>query len=188
MAFFHKPNNYKVFLASNSVLAFAIGLFTPFYIVFLQDFGGSIEQFGFAIGLMALASAITSYYTGKYSDRLGRKIFLLAGGFVLAVVIFAYTLISSLIELYILQVVNGVANAVYMTMETSFLGDVTKKVSRGTNVGSYHAVVGIAAAIAMMGGGFVVGQLGFQIIFYITALIILLSTFLLFYLKEPRHR
>lgn len=176
--------NYRILLLSNSVMAFAIGLFMPFWIVFLQDFGGSIESFGFAIGLMALSQSITSYFCGRYSDRVGRKIFLIIAGFAITAVIIAYTLITSMIQLYILQVVNGITQAIQMTMETTMLGDVTKKVSRGADIGKYHAVIGILAAIAMMGGGFLVGQLGIKIIFYITAVLFFISTIVLFYIKE----
>ena len=156
----------------------------PFYIIFLQGFGGSIEQFGFAIGLMILAQSITSYFAGKYSDKLGRKIFLIVGGFILTGVVLAYTLINSLLMLYILQVVNGVTTSLQMTMETVFLGDVTKKAKRGAKIGRYHAIIGIVTAIAMMAGGLVVGQLGFKAIFYIASGIIFVSTLLLLYLKE----
>jgi len=181
---FRKLGDYKVFLFSNSILAFALGLFMPFWIIFLQDFGGSIEQFGFAIGLMVFAQSITSYFAGKYSDKLGRKLFLIIGGFILTGVVFSYTLITSLIQLYILQIVNGITNSMQMTMETTFLGDITKKVSRGLDIGKYHAIVGVMAAISMMGGGFIAGQMGFKIIFYITAGIIFVSTILLFYIQE----
>jgi len=177
-------DNYKIFLLSNSTLALALGLFTPFYIVFIQEFGGGIEQFGFSIGLMVLAQSITSYFTGKYSDKFGRKIFLIIGGFALSGVTFGYSLISTLIHLYILQILNGIMNAMQMTMETSFLGDITEKLSRGTDIGKYHAIVGIMTAITMMGGGFIIGELGFKIIFYITSTIIFLSTFILFRIRE----
>jgi len=176
--------NYRIFLLSNSALALALGLFTPFYIVFIQEFGGGIEQFGFAIGLMVLAQSVTSYFTGKYSDRFGRKIFLITGGFAMSGVVLGYAFISTLIELYILQILNGVTNAMQMTMETSFLGDITEKLSRGTDIGKYHAAVGIMTALAMMAGGFVIGELGFKVIFYFTAAIIFLSTLILFRIKE----
>ena len=181
---FSRLGDYRIFLFSNSILALALGLFTPFYIIFLQNFGGSIEQFGFAIGLMILAQSITSYFAGGYSDKVGRKIFLIAGGFILTGVVLAYTLISSLLMLYILQVVNGVTTSLQMTMETVFLGDVTKKAKRGAKIGRYHAIIGIVTAIAMMAGGLVVGQLGFKAIFYIASGIIFVSTLLLLYLKE----
>ncbi len=76
-----KLGNYWIFLISNSMLSFAFGLFTPFWLIFVNDFGGSIEQFGFSIGLMVLAASITSYFVGKHSDKLGRMPFLIIAGF-----------------------------------------------------------------------------------------------------------
>lgn len=184
MGLFKKENNYKVFLFSNSILGLAFGLFSPFWMIFLKDFGGSMEQFGFAIGLMIFAQAIASYFAGKYSDKFGRKIFLIIGGFILSAVIFGYTVINSLIQLYILQIINGITSAMQMTMETSFLGDTTKKASRGINVGKYHTIVGIVTGLAMMAGGFVAGQLGFEIIFYITSILVLISTIILLFIKN----
>jgi len=184
MSFFKKERNYKIFLFSNSVLGLAFGLFSPFWAIFLRDFGGSIESYGFAIGLMALAQAVTSYFVGKYSDKIGRKPFLIIAGFFLSAAIFCYAIINSLIQLYILQIINGIASATQMTMETSFLGDVTKKASRGVNVGKYHAIVGAIAAIAVIVGGYIVGWLGFKIIFYITSILVFISTIILLRIKN----
>ncbi len=181
---FKKLGNYGLFLLSESFLSFALGLFTPFLYVFLQDFGGSLEQFGFSIGILLLAAGITSYFAGKHSDKIGRKIFLVIGGFVLSGTVFAYTLITSLVQLYALQIINGIVSSIQLTAETSFLGDITKKATRGKNVGKYHALIQVMAAIAIMAGGFIGGQLGVKIIFYIAALIMFISALVLFYIKE----
>lgn len=179
-----KLGNFKLFLLSNSLLAFAGGIFAPFWFIFLQNFGGGIEQFGFSIGLMALAQAVTSYYSGKHSDKLGRKIFFIIGGFAVALVTFAYTLINSLMQLYVLQILFGISGSVYTTMERVFLGDITKKTTRGKDIGKYNAVTGVIGAITMMFMGFVIGGSGFKIIFYLAAFLTFISTLVLFYIKE----
>lgn len=176
--------NYKLFLTSSSTLYFAIGLFYPFWIVFVQDFGGSIENFGFSVGLMVLASSITSYFSGKYSDRCGRKVFLIVSSFAMSGVVFSYTLITSLLHLYILQILYGVVVAIQTTMKTALLGDLTFKHSRGLDVGRYDALVGLAAAITMMGGGFVIKYVGIETIFQVTALLIFLSAVMVFFIDE----
>src|SRR3989344_8342036 len=72
-----KLDNYALYVSSRTLLTFTSGLLGPFWILFIKDFGGnSIEQFGFSLSLAVFASAITSYYAGKYSDKLGRKVFL----------------------------------------------------------------------------------------------------------------
>ncbi len=179
-----KLENYNIFLLSNSLLYFSWGLFQPFWIIFVQKIGGSIEQLGFAIGLTVFAQSSVSYFVGKHSDKFGRKMFLIISGFAMSGVIVAYTLITSLIQLYILQILYGIVGAMQATMETTFLSDVTRKISRGTEIGKYQALVGIMAGIAMIGGGFLVGSYGFKIMFYIVALLVFTYTLMLFYVKE----
>jgi MFS family permease len=177
--------NYKIFLAASSVLSFAVGFYSPFFIIFVQKLGGGdVRQFGFSVGLMALAFSVTSYFAGKYSDKFGRKMFLVTSGIALSGIIVLYTFIKTTVELNILQIVYGFVNALYTTMEISFLGDVTEKASRGLNVGRYRAFTGLFEALAIMGGGYLVGSFGFKSVFYIAAGLIVVATLILSRLKK----
>jgi MFS transporter, DHA1 family, multidrug resistance protein len=176
-------SNYKIFLGASTLLSLASGLFTPFWVVFVQGFG-SMASFGFALGLMGIFNAITNYYAGKYSDRFGRKGFLIVSGYGMAAVAFAFTLITSIEQLYAVQVIFGVMMAVQCVSESSFLGDITVKETRGTDLGRLEAVTGIVAALAMMGGGLIVDEYGIATIFYIVAFLRAVSTTVLFFLNE----
>ena len=55
-------------------MALAFGLFGPFYFIFINDIGGSVENFGIAVGLVVLSGALTSLIIGKSSDKLGRRL------------------------------------------------------------------------------------------------------------------
>lgn len=178
--------NYKIFLISNSILSFAFGFYSPFYIIFVRDFG-NVQQFGFSVGLMTLAFAIASYFGGKYSDKFGRKAFLITSGFIFAGVIISYTFIESINQLYILQIIYGIASALNATMEASFLGDVTKMESRGLHIGKYRAITNVIESFAIMGGGFVVGILGYKSIFYIAAVLVTLATGQLFFISKQNE-
>ena len=180
----HRILNYRLFLLSSSVVALAIGLFMPFYIVFIQNFGGSIQSFGLAIGLMAIAESVTAYFVGKHSDLLGRKTFLVIAEFSTAAIIIAYTLITTLTQLYVLQIINGVIQAMEGTMVATLLADVTVKETRGTDIGKYRATTGIIAGLAMIAGGYIVGALGINIIFYITAALMCISGLVVLQIKE----
>ena len=165
-------------------MAFAFGLFGPFYFIFINDFGGSIENFGIAVGLVVLSGALVSLLAGKYSDKFGRKPFLIFAGYASAILVFLYTIIGSMWQLYVLQIFNGLIVALFETSEASFLGDITKKESRGADIGKYDAFVGIAEAIAIFAGGFLAGKFGFEIVFYIVAIIFVITTTIMFKLKE----
>jgi MFS family permease len=176
--------NLRIFTFSNSLMALAFGLFGPFYLIFINQIGGSIENFGFAVGLVVLSGALTSFIAGRYSDRFGRKPFLIFGGYASAAVVFLYTVIGSLWQLYLLQIFSGLIAALFETSESSFLGDITEKERRGSEIGKYDALVGIAEAAAIFTGGLLVGMFGFEIVFYIVSLIFLFSATVMFRLRE----
>lgn len=179
-----RKRNFKFFTLSTSLMAFALGLFGPFYLIFINKIGGSIENFGIAVGLVVLSGALTSLIAGKYSDRFGRKPFLIFGGYASALVVFLYTVVGSLWQLYLLQIFNGLIHTIFETSEAAFLGDSTEKASRGKDIGKYNALLGVAEAIAIFVGGFLTGMFGFEIVFYIVALIFVGSTTVLFRVKE----
>jgi len=179
-----KKRNLRIFTFSNSLIALAFGLFGPFYLIFINKIGGNIENFGIAVGLVVLSGALTSLIVGKYSDKFGRKPFLIFGGYASAIVVFLYTIIGSLWQLYLLQIFSGLIAALFETSEAAFLGDMTEKEKRGADIGKYDALVGISEAIAIFAGGFLVGQFGFEIVFYIVAIIFIISTTIMFKLKE----
>src|SRR3990167_6073494 len=110
-----RKRNFKFFTFSNSLMALAFGLFGPFYLIFINDIGGSIENFGIAVGLVVLSGALVSLFTGKYSDKFGRKPFLILGGYASAILVFLYTIIGSIWQLYMLQIFNGLIVSLFET-------------------------------------------------------------------------
>jgi MFS family permease len=180
-----RRKNFKIFILSNSLLALAVGLFGPFYYIFINDFGGSIENFAIAAGLLVLSGALFSLFAGRLSDKIGRKPFLIIGGFASALVVFLYTIIDSNWQLYILQIFSGIITAGFETAEGAYLGDLTDhSKKRGEEVGKYDAIVGVFEAGAIFIGGIIAGRFGFEIIFYIVSIISLISTFVMMKLRE----
>lgn len=179
-----KKRNLRIFTFSNSLIALAFGLFGPFYLIFINDIGNTIENFGIAVGLVVLSGALTSWIVGRYSDKFGRKPFLILGGYSSALIVFLYTVVGSLGQLYLLQIFSGIVAALFETSESAFLGDITEKGKRGSEIGKYDALVGVSEAAAIFTGGFLVGQFGFEIVFYIVSLIFVISTTIMFRLKE----
>jgi len=179
-----RKKNFRIFTLSNSLMALAVGLFGPFYYIFINNFGGSIENFGIAAGLLVLSGALFSLVAGKFSDKIGRKPFLIIGGFASAIIVFSYTIIGSLWQLYLLQIFSGIITAGFETAEGAYLGDITSKEKRGEEVGKYDAMIGIFEAVAIFAGGFLAARFGFEIVFYIVAIIALISTIIMLKLKE----
>ena len=179
-----KFDNFKYLLLSSSISTFIGSLIGPFYILYVQKLGGTLENFGAAFGLMAIAQALTYYLIGKYSDRFGRKPFLVFSNILSTIAILAYLFISSVPQLFILQVIYGIVGAIWNISEMAFLGDITKRKSRGSTIGKYKTTIGFLGGLAMIIIGFAVQEFGLEIIFYISSFVIAISTIPLIFIKE----
>ncbi len=177
--------NLTIFTAATLLMEFGWGLVGPFYYLYVNELGGGdIQQFGIAFGIMYFTAALASLVVGKYSDKLGRKPFMIGTALMYAIVIYSYTLITSEIQLYMAQAVIGILGTVERTVNITFLGDVTKKSKRGFQIGVFHSLVEMFAGIAIIAGGFLIGQTGFEIIFYIVSILIVIGAVMLLGVKE----
>lgn len=174
-----------MFTALSSVWGIVYGLIGPFYTVYVSKITGGMDKLGFAFSIMIFVQAATSYIVGHYSDRLGRKPFLFITAYADAVILLLYTMVDKTYQIYILQACLGVTNAMSMTIRESLMGDLTKREKRGSAVGKLNAIVSIFAASGLAIGGYIAKFYGLKSIFYLGAVVITLSTALLFFIHEP---
>ena len=177
-------HNYRLYLAASVITSFAGGIFGPFYILFVRQKGGGIENFGVAMGLLLLFQSLMSYFAGRYSDKFGRKPLFLLEGYLSGFVVLFYLFVGQIWQLYALQIINGLLAGIHGTAEVSFLGDITKFGSRGERVGKFHATTGVVAALAMMASGYLVATMGLRVIFILMAIASFISTTVLLFVKE----
>lgn len=178
--------NYNLYLAAKATLSLSAGIFGPFYILFVQQKGGGLENFGIAMGILAFTQALTSYFVGGLSDIHGRKPILITAGFLSALTTIAYLLINQQWQLFGLQALSGVLGGIEGTVGFSFLGDLTKKETRGADIGRFDATVGIVGAFAMILGGYIAKALGIESVFILMALGEILYASLLIFTREQQ--
>ena len=162
------------------------GLIGPFYVIQIEKLSGGMEKLGIAFAIMVFLDSLTCYLAGRFSDKLGRKPFLFLAAYLEAFLLICYTLISDTWQLYILQAAFGVTSGIMETVTTSLLGDLTEKEDRGRDVGTFNALVGLASAAGLAIGGFVAEIYGLKSLFYLSASVIAISTFLLFFIRETK--
>lgn len=179
-----KINSLKIFVVVGSIWALVMGFIGPFFIVHVEKLSGGMEKLGIAFSIMILVQSTTTYFAGRFSDKLGRKPFMIFTGFINSLVIFLYSVVQGSLQLYLLQALLGITNGVSSTVNSSFLGDLTVREKRGRIIGSVNAIIGLASAIGVTLSGFFVKYYGLKQLFYFASLCVGLSTFLLFFVKE----
>ncbi len=181
-----KINSLLMFTLVNSVWGVVYGMIGPFYALYVAKVSGGMEKLGFAFSIMILVQAAASFFVGHYSDRHGRKPFLFAAAYTDAVILLCYTIVDRTYQIYILQALLGVTNAVSMTIRGTLLADLTKVDKRGREIGRFNALVSIFTAAGFTMGGYLAKYYGLKSIFYFGALTIVCSTAFLFFVSEPK--
>ena len=176
--------NLHIFTTVSSVWAIVFGLIGPFYVVHVEKLSGGMEKLGIAFSIMIFFQSLTSYFAGRFSDRLGRRPFLFLTSYIDAIVLFLYTVIDETYQLYLLQMMLGITNGVADTISTSLLGDLTTKEKRGSAVGRFNAIVSLASAIGLALGGYMAKIYGIEFLFYFASIIVVLSTVFLLFIRE----
>ncbi len=178
--------NLILYTTVSSIWGIVFGLIGPFYVVYVEKISGGMEKLGIAFAIMLFLQSVTTYLVGHYSDKIGRKPFLLVTSYVDVVVLILYTVISNTYHLYILQGVLGITNGVHGTIRMTLLGDLTVKEKRGGVVGKFNAIVSFSSALGLALSGYLVKAYGIEVLFYLSAAVVALSTTLLFGIKEDR--
>ena len=176
--------NLRIFTAVSSVWAIIFGLIGPFYVVYVERLSGGMEKLGIAFSIMVALQSLTSYFAGRFSDKLGRRPFLFITAYADAVILLVYTVIQETYQLYLLQAMLGISNGIVDTISTSLLGDLTVREKRGRAVGKFNAIVGFSSAVGLSLGGYMAKFYGLKSLFYLASIVVALSTILLFFIKE----
>ena len=112
-------------------MLFGSGLVFPFYIIFIREVGGDFSQFGLAYGVFMLSSALVHHWVGRSSDKFGRKIFLLINAWGTAFLFLLFPMVTTIWEVYVLQVLLGILGAMQKTSEKALIADFTEGNERG---------------------------------------------------------
>ncbi len=159
--------NPQVLALAIARMAESIG--NSFLIVVLPLFIASEEVMGSSFGLteVAITGVVLSLFgfvnsplqpfTGRLSDRTGRrKIFVLFGLSLLAVASFAYTLVSVYWHLFVLRIIQGVAGAFIIPTTVALVNDLATDTNRGGNMGTYNTFRLVGFGVGPIAAGAVV--------------------------------
>ena len=151
---------------------------------------------GLVLALFGLVSSAAQPFTGRFSDRAGkRKAFVLVGLLVLSAANFSFSLAGSYVSLFALRALQGLGAAFTITASVALVNELSAAHSRGGNMGIYNSfrLVGFGAG-PLAAGALIEGEpyaffgglelSGFEAAFYVAAFCALLSALLVTLLVE----
>lgn len=178
----------KILLLSSFFFNMAAGLFGPLYAVFVQRIGGDLLTAGSAYAGFSIALGVMIFFLSRWEDRVKHQEKLVVAGRGLAVVgFFGYLFIKSPVDLFFVQVIFGVAEAVIVPAFDSLYSRNLDKGKTASEWGMWESMRAIVVGIAAVVGGFIAQLYGFQTLFAIMAVVSILAfaASLLFYRHKP---
>lgn len=181
----------QALIFSSFIFEAGFGLIVPIFAVFITDqiVGGSVAVAGYAAGVYWILKAILQIPVAKFLDAHDGEIddfwALCAGHVLMGLAVFLYIYARTPIHIYLLQALLSLGGALAVpSWYAMFLRHVDRRKegfewSVNSSL-SYGLGTGGAGAL----GGFLASRYGFNFIFITAAILIWLTIFILFFLRQ----
>lgn len=182
----HNPSHFnvnpvvKAYIIADSFLWSAWNLITPIFAVFFVDNinSGSIQlaATGYSIYLISrvVFELLTGPYLAKSSDR--KKFISTALGMtLLSVAYLGFSISTEIFQVYIFYAVAGMGLGIATPAKNSLFSMHLDKNKETTEWGVSDAISFVCMALATALGGFIAGEFGFVILFYVAAIVNILG-------------
>ena len=126
----------------------------PLLPLFARSLGADAPMVGFVVGASTLTGIALKLPAGAWSDVLGRRPLLVAGGLVFALLPFTYLGVTSLVALIALRFVHGAATATFGPVAAASLSDIAPATRRGTWLSGYSTIQGVGQTLGPILAGY----------------------------------
>lgn len=169
MSLLLRNNGAILLLMINIFLVFTgIGLVVPIMPTYMTELHISGSVVGMLVAAFSLTQLIFSPFTGRLSDRLGRKKIIIAGMLVFAVSEWLFGAASSPVLLFAARMLGGVGAALIMPAVMAYTADVTSGEERAKGMGLINASITTGFIIGPGIGG-LIAEFGIRVPFYAAA-------------------
>ena len=129
------------------------GIIAPILPTYAQTLGANGFWLGFIFAGSSITGALLMPFTGRFSDKHGRKLILALGLVGLAVTSFAYNWAHGIGSLLAVRFIQGAASAMVSPISQAYIGDITPPGQEGKWMGIFNAtfIVGFGSG-PLLGG------------------------------------
>ncbi len=170
------------------IAALGTSFVQPLYLIYLQSrFDLDLRLLAAAFLPMGLVYAILPGYLGRLAGRLGRARSMTIGWVGTGVLYFSIPHLPTLILIIVLFTLSAVGSIIADVSRNALVGDAAGTEGTGRAFGRIEFASGVGAAIGPLAGGLVYDQLGKELVFMVTGVLVLCAAALVpLYLRIPR--
>jgi MFS family permease len=180
----------KILIVSDFLIWSSNQLFAPIFAIFVTNnlYNGNIEVVGFSAGIYLFIKSIFEIPIGMFVDKKKGEFddltLAFLGTFFTGIIIFLFSYIKTVNQLYILQGLLGLSAAIaYPGWYSIFTRHIDKN-KEAFEWSLYDVLLAMGMALASALGGMLAQRFGFSVIFIISAVSTILGAFLLLLIRK----
>jgi len=176
----------RVLLFTDSLVLISAAMLAPFYALYVDKIGGDILDAGMAASAFAVAAGVASILSGKLADLVRHKERIVALSYLVTGVSFvAYIFVESMAQLLLVQVVIGLAQALYApAYDALYSKHIRSKRRAGAAWAAWESLNYFALAIGTGAGALLIEYMGFKALFVAMASLCIISSLRLYILPR----
>jgi|Deesub1362A_J573_1020465.scaffolds.fasta_scaffold00036_116 MFS family permease len=142
-------------------IAFAFGVFMPFFPLYARDLGIATFFIGLLFGIQSISNAVGRIPAGYISDKTGKRDPFIVGGMILfSILIYMISVSTTFITLAVIVAVLGLAMGITTTNLSTILAESAPKGIRGLTMSGFNSFLYIGFASSSLFGGKLIENLG----------------------------
>ena len=150
---------------------------------YLTSLGGGSYK-GLIISLFTLTALISRPISGKLTDLIGRLPIMYCGAIVSMIVGGLYPFFGTIAGFFVLRLLHGFSTGFSPTGLTAYLSDIVPGNKRGRAMGIFGLCISTGAAIGPILGERIVKTFGYDVLFFSSSALALLSVVCFTFMKE----
>ena len=161
---------FVILLVSVFLGLLGLGIVLPLLPVFVEEFNASPFWIGALFAGYGLSRILFTPSIGSLSDRYGRKWFITAGLGLYTLVSIWYIFAGSIMELFVIRFVHGIASALISSVSMSYVGDITPRGQEGAYQGKLSNAFYLGMGCGPIIGGAIYNAFGLIPVFLLMAI------------------
>ncbi|MCD6570902.1 MAG: MFS transporter [Deltaproteobacteria bacterium] len=165
-----------------------ISIILPILPIYAKSMGATGLLIGLIFSSFAISKTIVNPFFGRLSDRVGKKPPIVVGLFLFTLVGIAFTWARNPMDLIVIRLVMGVANALVVPIVGAYIGELATKDNEAQYMAIFNISILIGMGIGPFMGGFLSDRYGMASAFYAMAAATAFSCIITFILLPQKRR
>lgn len=178
--------NFIIINLINLLIFFGFQMLLPTLPIYAKKLGGTNSIIGLVTGAFVVSSVIIRPISGLLLDKLGRQKVFLVGSFIFILSVFSYSFVPFISGILIIRFIHGFGWGAVSTASNTIASDNIPKNRFGEGMGYFSLTSSLAMAVAPTIGLFVISKYSFQVLFFISTILAVLSVIVAFKLEYKK--